>query len=169
MRTNVKWHLLLLDTERIFINLCCSHLKKDGKSDRKNSASPAHHAQIQCTFSFTSSLVYTATNHPIRTRLPHFNHILTPGIVLDYYSRRNFLCCYLINQTGGASLSTYTYRLRVRSEHRKRGWHVRVAPQKGGTVNMRCRVEDILDGLILTAKKLPLATGWTTIVSTEAV
>ncbi len=38
-----------------------------------------------------------------------------------------------------------------------------------GTVNMRYRVEDMPDGLILTAKKLPVATGWTTIVSTEAV
>jgi predicted molibdopterin-dependent oxidoreductase YjgC len=38
-----------------------------------------------------------------------------------------------------------------------------------GTVNMRYRVEDMSDGLILTAKKLPVATGWTTIVSTEAV
>ena len=38
-----------------------------------------------------------------------------------------------------------------------------------GTVNMRYRVEDMPDGLILTAKKLPVATGWTTMVSTEAV
>jgi formate dehydrogenase (coenzyme F420) alpha subunit len=38
-----------------------------------------------------------------------------------------------------------------------------------GTVNMRYRVEDMPDGLILTAKKLPVATGWTTVVSTEAV
>ena len=38
-----------------------------------------------------------------------------------------------------------------------------------GTVNMRYRVEDMPDGLILTAKKLPVATEWTTIVSTEAV
>ncbi|MCD4799375.1 MAG: hypothetical protein K8R19_10260 [Methanosarcinales archaeon] len=28
---------------------------------------------------------------------------------------------------------------------------------------------DMPDGLILTTKKLPVATGWTTIVSTEAV
>ena len=34
---------------------------------------------------------------------------------------------------------------------------------------MRYRVEDMPDGLILTAKKLPVATEWTTIVSTEAV
>ncbi len=38
-----------------------------------------------------------------------------------------------------------------------------------GTMNIRYRVEDMPDGLILTAKKLPVATGWTTIVSTEAV
>jgi len=38
-----------------------------------------------------------------------------------------------------------------------------------GTVNMRYRVEDMPDGLILTAKKLPVATGWITMVSTEAV
>jgi predicted molibdopterin-dependent oxidoreductase YjgC len=38
-----------------------------------------------------------------------------------------------------------------------------------GTVNMRYRVEDMPDGLILTAKKLPVATEWTTVVSTEAV
>ena len=38
-----------------------------------------------------------------------------------------------------------------------------------GTVNMRYRVEDMPDELILTAKKLPVATGWTTVVSTEAV
>lgn len=83
MRTNVKWHLLLLDTERISINLCCYHLKMDGKSDRKNSAFPAHHAQIQYTFSFPSSRVYTATNHPIHTRLIHLTHILAPGTLLE--------------------------------------------------------------------------------------
>ncbi|MGP8319845.1 MAG: hypothetical protein ACT6FD_03515 [Methanosarcinaceae archaeon] len=38
-----------------------------------------------------------------------------------------------------------------------------------GTVNMRYRVEDMPDGLILTARKLPVATGWITMVSTEAV
>ncbi len=34
---------------------------------------------------------------------------------------------------------------------------------------MRYRVEDMPDGLILTAKKLPMAMGWTTVVSTEVV
>ncbi|MBC2724309.1 MAG: hypothetical protein HGJ97_16860 [Desulfosporosinus sp.] len=38
-----------------------------------------------------------------------------------------------------------------------------------GTMNIRYRLKDMPDGLILTAKKLPVATGWTTIVSTEAV
>ena len=38
-----------------------------------------------------------------------------------------------------------------------------------GTVNIHYRVEDMPDGLILIAKELPLATGWTTIVSMEAV
>jgi len=55
----------------------------DGKSDRKNSAFPAHHAQIQYTFSFPSSRVYTATNHPIHTRLIHLTHILAPGTLLE--------------------------------------------------------------------------------------
>ncbi len=36
-------------------------------------------------------------------------------------------------------------------------------------MNIRYKVEDMPDGLILAAKKLPVATGWTTIVSTEAV
>ncbi|MEA1984934.1 MAG: hypothetical protein U9N13_04715 [Euryarchaeota archaeon] len=38
-----------------------------------------------------------------------------------------------------------------------------------GTLNMRYRVEDMPDGLILTARKLPVATGWITMVSMEAV
>jgi predicted molibdopterin-dependent oxidoreductase YjgC len=38
-----------------------------------------------------------------------------------------------------------------------------------GTMNIRYKVEDMPDGLILTAKKLPVATEWTTVVSTEAV
>ncbi|MCD4766664.1 MAG: hypothetical protein K8R34_09165 [Methanosarcinales archaeon] len=38
-----------------------------------------------------------------------------------------------------------------------------------GTMNIRYRVDDMPDGLILAAKKLPVATGWTTVVSTEAV
>ncbi|MCD4703165.1 MAG: hypothetical protein K8R64_02500 [Methanosarcinaceae archaeon] len=38
-----------------------------------------------------------------------------------------------------------------------------------GTVNIRYRVENMPDGLILSARKLPVATGWITMVSTEAV
>ncbi len=34
---------------------------------------------------------------------------------------------------------------------------------------MRYRVEDMPDGLILTTKKLPVAMGWITIVSTDSV
>jgi hypothetical protein len=52
-------------------------------SDRKNSAFPAHHAQIRHTFSFTSSRLYTATNYPIRIRLPHFIHTLAQGTLLE--------------------------------------------------------------------------------------
>jgi len=36
-------------------------------------------------------------------------------------------------------------------------------------VNIRYRVEDMPDGPILTAKNLPVAMGWTTIITTEAV
>ncbi|MBC2724305.1 MAG: hypothetical protein HGJ97_16840 [Desulfosporosinus sp.] len=55
-----------------------------------------------------------------------------------------------------------------------------VFTQAAGLVRMSCASEgryceyalqgwDMPDGMILTAKKLPVATGWTTIVSTEAV
>jgi predicted molibdopterin-dependent oxidoreductase YjgC len=38
-----------------------------------------------------------------------------------------------------------------------------------GAVNMKYKIEDVPDGLILTAKKLPVATGCTTVVTAEAV
>ena len=44
-----------------------------------------------------------------------------------------------------------------------------VLTSDAGTMNIRYSVEDMPDGLILAAKKLPVAMGWTTIVSTEAV
>ncbi len=40
---------------------------------------------------------------------------------------------------------------------------------EGGSVSVRYKVEDMPDGLILTAKKIPAVTEWVATVSTEVV